>query len=161
MEDIRFKKNKKKNKREIIKAGMTAILSVAMIIYGAYIDSLFIIIVFAGFLVLGLYLIYNSLKNKDTVIINEKGISSNTNKMGLIKWKYIEDFEIKNTVNTKVLVVKVNDLEKLLNEMTKVSKLLMKTNIKKLGSPVIIPESEFNEPLDNVKDRIEKYKNSL
>lgn len=161
MEDIRFKKNPKNNKREIIKAGMTSVLSVFMLIYGVQYNSLFIIIVFAVFLVLGLYLIYSSLQNKDTVVINEKGISSNANGMGLIEWKYIEDFEIKKAVNAIVLVVKINDIEKLLSQMSKGSKLLMKTNIKKLGSPVIIPESEFNEPLITAKDRIEKYKNSL
>ncbi len=161
MDDIRFKKNKKYKRKEMIKGGFVLILSVAMLIYGVHSNSLINIIVFTGILVLGLYLIYNSFKNNDTVIINEKGISSSTNGMGLINWKYIEDFEIKKAFNTNVLVVKVNDLEKLLSEMSKVSKQLMKSNIKKLGSPVIIPESEFNEPLDKVKDRIEKYKNSL
>lgn len=161
MEDIRFKKNKKNRKKEIIKAGLTAILSIVMLVFGIYNNSRFTIIVFAGLFILGFYLIYNSIKNKDTVIINEKGISSNTNGMGLIRWEYIEDFEIQNAVNAKIFVVKINDFEKLLFEMNKISRQLMKSNIKKLGSPVIIPASEFNESLNNVKMRIEKYRNSL
>ena len=161
MEDIRFKKNKKHIKREIIKGVLSIVLSLCMLIFVIKSNEIISIVIFIALIILGIYLIYNSLKNKDTVIVNEKGVFSRTNGMNLIKWEYIENFEIKKALNAKVLVININDTDKLLNEMNKVSKQLMTSNIKKLGSPVIIPESEFDESLNIVKERIENYKNSL
>ena len=159
MEDLQFKKNRKSVRREIMKAIMVVIL--AILIFVIQSDQLTMVIISAGLVILGFYLIYNSLKNKNTVIVNKRGILSSTNGMSLIKWEYIEGFEIKKAVNTEVLVVTVNDIDTLLSEMNRISKQLMKTNIKKLGSPVIIPKSEFNDSLTEAKAKIEKYKNSL
>jgi len=159
MEDLRFKKNRKSIKREIMKAIMVIILAILILVLQS--DQIAMVIISTALVILALFLIYNSLKNKNTVIVNKNGILSRTNGMSLIKWEYIESFEIRKAVNAVVLVVKVNDIDKLLSEMNKISKQLMKSNIKKLGSPVIIPESEFNDSLTNAKDKIEEYKNSL
>lgn len=132
-----------------------------MIGLGIYVHSNTIIILHVFLLGYGFYSLKRIISNAETVVVNEKGISSRVNKMGLVKWEYIKAFEIKDAINSKVLVVYINDHEKLLSEMNRVSKILMKTNIKRLGSPVIIPESEFNDSLYEVKKRIEEYKNSL
>ena len=83
------------------------------------------------------------------------------NGIGLIAWKYIEGFEIKKGINATFLVIKVSDTEELLSSVNRVSRILMKSNIKRLGSPVAIPQSEFHEPLQLVKEVIEAYKSSL
>lgn len=161
MDVIRFKKNKKRKIRDQVKSVLTSLLAIIMILLGIQIQSNSLIIIFVGFLGFGIYLIIKSFSTADTVVVNNKGISSNVNGMGLIDWKFIEDFEIKKAVNAMVLVVIINDTEKLLSTVNKVSQKLMKSNIKRLGSPVIIPQSEFHEPLQLVKEKIEKYKNSL
>ena len=158
MEELRFQKNQKSKKREVIKASLIILFAIIILVVQT---NQITIVISTIFVILGLYFIYSSLRNKDTVIISEKGILSSVNGMSLIKWEHIKDFEIKNAVNAKVLVVNISDTNRLLNEMNKVSKQLMRTNIKKLGSPVIIPESEFNNSLEEVKNKIENYKNSL
>jgi hypothetical protein len=158
MEELRFQKNQKSKKREVLKASFIILFAILILMIQYNQITIIISIIF---LILGLYLIYCSLKNKNTVFVSEKGILSSVNGMSLIKWEHIRDFEIKKAVNANVLVVNVSDTDKLLNEMNKVSKQLMSTNIKKLGSPVIIPESEFNNSLEEVKSKIENYKNSL
>lgn len=106
----------------------------------------------------GAFFIIKGLLNSDTVIINTEGIYSNVNKMGLIKWSFIEGFEIKKLKNTSGIVVKINDQEGLLREMNPVSKVLMSSNIKRLGSPVILPESEMDKPLEIVLTELTAYK---
>ncbi len=158
MEELRFQKNQKSKKREVLKASFIILFAILILLIQSNQTTMILSTIF---LILGIYLIYSSLKNKDTVVVSEKGILSSVNGMSLIKWVHIRDFEIKKAVNVNVLVVNVSDTDKLLNEMNKVSKQLMRTNIKKLGSPVIIPESEFNNSLEEVKSKIENYKNSL
>lgn len=37
----------------------------------------------------------------------------------------------------------------------------MRKNIRKLGYPIVIPQSELHDSIDLVKDRLETYKNTL
>ena len=106
----------------------------------------------------GVYFIIKGVINRDTVIINTEGIYSNVNKMGLIKWSYIEGFEIIKLKNTSGIAVKINDPEKLLNEMNAISKALMSSNIKILGIPVVLPEQEMDKPLEIVLAELTSYK---
>ena len=106
----------------------------------------------------GVYFIIKGVINRDTVIINMEGIYSNVNKMGLIKWSYIEGFEIIKLKNTSGIAVKINDPEKLLNEMNAISKALMSSNIKILGIPVVLPEQEMDKPLEIVLAELTSYK---
>lgn len=106
----------------------------------------------------GVYFIIKGVLNRDTVIINMEGIYSNVNKMGLIKWSYIEGFEIIKLKNTSGIAVKINDPEKLLNEMNAISKALMSSNIKILGIPVVLPEQEMDKPLEIVLAEFTSYK---
>lgn len=95
--------------------------------------------------------------NKPTVVINSEGIRNNTNMMGLIEWQHVKDFEIKTVMNRKILVINLNDQEAFLKSKNPIARTLMKTNINKLGSPAAIGELEFNEPLENVINKINTY----
>ena len=106
----------------------------------------------------GVYFIIKGVINRDTVIINTEGIYSNVNKMGLIKWSYIEGFEIIKLKNTSGIAVKINDPEKLLSEMNAISKALMSSNVKTLGIPVVLPEQEMDKPLEIVLAELTSYK---
>ena len=155
MKELHFYKNNKSKNREVFKASV--VILIAFLIFALQ-TSLIINIVATVFLAAGLYLIYRALKSKNTVTVSSEGIYSSVNGMGLIRWEHIKAFEIKNAFNARVLVVHVYDTGKLLDEMKMIPKHLMRTNIKTLGSAVIIPESEFELPLEEAKMKIENYK---
>lgn len=161
MDEIRFKRNPK----SIIKGRFLSIvgtsLALLMVILGLMSRLMPIVIFFIGFLGLGIYFIRQSYRETDTVIVNQKGISSRVNGMGLIPWRFIEGLEIKEAVNAKVLVVEINNTEKLLRTVNAVSRRMMASNIKKLKSPVVIPQAEFHEPLEKAKEKIEEYRKGL
>lgn len=113
--------------------------------------SLFTIFVFSGIVFL-----YVSTINSP-IEVNSEGIKNNTNGMGLIKWEFINGFEIKKGINGNFLVANIVNQEKLLREVNSVSRFLMKTNIKPLGSPVVISEETFNEPLESVLCKIKAF----
>jgi hypothetical protein len=95
--------------------------------------------------------------NQPTVLINSEGIRNNTNNTGLIEWRYIKDFEIKTVMNRKILVINLSYQDTFLANKNPIARMLMKTNIKKLGSPTAIGEFEFNEPLENVIEKINSF----
>ena len=161
MKAIKFTKNRKNKTKDLILSIFTTLLAITMIYKGVQSQSNSVIIIFVGFLGLGISLIIKSIKVADTIIVNQDGISSKVNRMGLIKWEFIERFEIKKAVNTTVMVIHTKDTEKLLNTLSKSTQILMKSNIKRLGSPVVIPQSEFHEPLEVALSKIEKFKSSL
>ena len=117
--------------------------------------------IFAGVFAFALFTIIYSIEVTNGVIVNEKGISTTTNLMGRVKWEHIKRFEVKDALNAEVLVIKIKDQDKLFKDMNIISRILMKTNIKSLGSPVVIPASEFDEPLHVVMDRMERYMSNL
>lgn len=158
MKDLKFTKNKKSKRKQIILSCIIlVVISILLIMRQTTIN----ISIFISLSIVACYMLYQTLKDKETVIINEKGIFSNVNNMGLIKWEHIKSFEIKKVFNQKLLIVNVLESEKLLNDKGSISKILMKSNIKKTGSPVVIPESEFNYPIDIVIIKLQDYKNRL
>lgn len=74
--------------------------------------------------------------------------------MGLIEWKYISHFELKKAMGRTFIVIHLNDVDAFLMTKRKVSRTLMKSNIKKLGSPAVISEFEFDKDLDLVVEEL-------
>lgn len=161
MDDLRFTKNKKSIQRAKALAIAIVILALVMLGLGTMIISSSMILSFLILLGFGIYLMIQNFGANDTVVVNQHGINSRVNAMGRIDWEHIEGFEIRKAVNTMVLVIKINDPEKLLSTKNKASKALMRSNIKRLGSPVVIPEPEFHEPLNVVKEKMENYRQGL
>jgi hypothetical protein len=160
MDIIRYKQNNKNRIRSII-AQSFLLISITITLLAIENYSKIILAVALILSSLCLFFIIKGLLNRDTIVINSIGIYSKVNGMGLIKWSFIDGFEIKKIINSTGIIVKINDQEGLLDEMNFVSKILMKSNIKKLGSPVILPESEFNESLEIVIVKLIAYKKSL
>jgi hypothetical protein len=159
MEEIIYRS---KNKiKDIILSALVIVGSALMLLKSVNDDSIIGVIIFSIFVIGGLMLLVRALKNKPKVSINKKGILNNTNGMGLIPWKYIEGFKITRIRNGQVLVILINDEDSLLKEMNPISRTLMKTNTRKLGSPVAIGSSEFNDDLNNVIIKLEDYKKGL
>lgn len=161
MNDLNYKKNPKRIKKDRILSIISLSFSTIMLIKSIADESIFGIVLFSFFALAGIYLTLKAFKNSNTVKVNKDGIFNKTNSMGLIEWKFITDFEILTAMGNQFLVIKINDHEKLLNEMSRFARTLMKTNIKKFGSPVIIASNEFNESLDEVKTKLQEYKETI
>lgn len=117
-------------------------------------DFGFAILNFAVCLI-ALLLIINVLANKVTVTVDEKGVKNNTNFMGPIEWKYISHFELKKAMGRRFIVIHLNDVDAFLKTKRKMSRTLMKSNIKRLGSPAVISEFEFDKDLELVVEELE------
>lgn len=156
MKELTFKKSSKaKQKDKLLSVFLVTLLLIAL--YIAYNDnSKASLIILSLMLIGGVSFLYKSWSNKNTVIVNNQGIYNQTNGMGLIEWEYITSFEISKLRNAEVLIVKINDSNKLLSGKNAITRQLMKSNINKLGSPIVIMGSEFNQELGWVKKELEK-----
>lgn len=154
-EPLLFYRNKKFRRKQIMLSILIMVLSAFMIYV---VPTLTMYILFGLFFSVGSFIFYSFITNKPTVIVNEEGIKNGANGMGSIAWKYITGFEIKKGINFIAIVIKINDEEDFFKDKSKLAKGLMKTNVKRFGSPVIIPESEFNVPLLEAIEMIEKYR---
>ena len=160
--DILSFKRPKKNKLKSFLISIILLMFLGYLLFDALQkEHIISIVLISVFILLSLKMLFDALMDKATVIVDSDGIRNNTNGMGLIRWQYIIDFEIKTILRNELLVVNVRDSELLLNEKNLITKVLMKANVKKLGSPVIISEKEFDSSLLEVIERIETYKNNL
>lgn len=121
----------------------------------------FPVIFFVILIVFGLLLFLRNLRSKKTLLLNEQGIICRTNAIGLVEWKYIEGVEIAKASQSRILVFKITNTEELLSQKNKAVGLLMRSNIKPLGSPVVIAENEFDQSLDDVILKIEAFRKNL
>jgi hypothetical protein len=111
--------------------------------------------------VFGLLLIVRNLRSQKTLILNQQGIVCRTNAIGLVEWKFIDGVEIKKASQSRILAFNITNSEELLSQKNKAVALLMRSNIKPLGSPVVIAENEFNESLEEVVLKIEAFRETL
>lgn len=121
----------------------------------------FPVIFFVILIVFGLLLFLRNLRSKKTLLLNEQGIICRTNAIGLVEWKFIEGLEIVKASQSRILVFKITNTEELLSQKNKAVALLMRSNIKPLGSPVVIAENEFDQSLDDVILKIEAFRKNL
>jgi hypothetical protein len=105
---------------------------------------------------------FRVLMRKWTLVVDEKGLHSAVNGMQLVEWKYIDHFFIKkNNRNQSFLVVKLNEEEAYLKTKNPMTRLLMRSNVRALGSSVVLPQAEFHKDLEEVKAEIEAYQQRL
>lgn len=121
----------------------------------------FPVIFFVILIVFGLLLFLRNLRSKKTLLLNEQGIVCRTNAIGLVEWKFIEGLEIVKASQSRILVFKITNTDELLSQKNKAVGLLMRSNIKPLGSPVVIAENEFDQSLDDVILKIEAFRKNL
>jgi hypothetical protein len=121
----------------------------------------FPVIFFVILIVFGLLLFLRNMRSKKTLLLNEQGIICRTNAIGLVEWKFIEGLEIVKASQSRILVFKITNTEELLSQKNKAVALLMRSNIKPLGSPVVIAENEFNQSLEEVIIAIEAFRKNL
>lgn len=157
METILFTRNAQHAKREKILTVITVLMGMWMIIQSISYGAILPVVFFGAITGLGVNHWIKIIKNKPSVIVNERGITSKTNFMGLVSWDHITGFELKQIGRSVLLVVLVRDSKKVLNERSWMARILMSTNTKRLGSPVVIPASEFDRPMEEVFDIVDGY----
>lgn len=78
--------------------------------------------------------------NKPGLIINEKGITDNTNSssLGLIKWSDITKISQKKVVSTKFLLVEIRNPEEYIEKANRLKKLTLRQNLNTYGTPITL-----------------------
>jgi hypothetical protein len=145
-----------------IKSGLSHTLSLVVFVYlgvnkcleASYLSGAFFLL----FSLVPIISLFKIITKSPTLVVNQEGITNNTNMMGLIKWDYIDRYEIKKIIGRRILVIHLNDPDAFLASKNLISRTLMKTNTKKLGSPAAIGEIELNEPLEDIIKKIKDLK---
>lgn len=91
-------------------------------------------------------------------MVNDQGITTSANGVGMISWEFVDGFTIKDGINFQALVIMLNDEEAFFKDKNNIVKKMMKSNLHRFGSPAIIPSTEFHLPLSEVIDMIENYR---
>ena len=161
MNQLKFFKPKSQRIKSGAIFGISLIVSVLMLVLRIMVESYFTAFVFLVSTLACASSLISIIFNKPSVIIGANGIRNNTNMMGLIKWEYIDDFEVKTVMYRPLLVIKLNKQEAFLKSKNLFLRTLMKTNINSIGSPVAIGAFEFDEPLAIVLEKIIAFRNNL
>lgn len=115
----------------------------------------------------GIYGIRKLLDKKVGLIIDEYGITDNSNasSIGLIEWNDISEIITEKVMSTKFLLIKVENPEKYIGKAKSGMKArLMKTNMKMYGTPLSITSNtlkyDFNELEKLIQTEFENRKNA-
>ncbi len=156
-----FHKSQKNKIAEILIGLFLVLVPIKLALMQYKNKAYFPVVIFVVLSVLGLLLLVRNLRSKKTLILNEEGIICRTNAIGLIEWKYIDGVKILKASQSNMLVFNLNNTEEFLSKKNKVVSLLMRSNIKPLGSPVAIAENEFDQSLNEVVLKIEAFRKNL
>jgi len=86
------------------------------------------------------------------LIIDEKGITDNTNasSVGLIDWIDITELKIEQVMSTRFLLIFINNPDKYLDRVNGFKRSLMKGNMKMYGTPLSITSNTLRYDLDDM-----------
>lgn len=115
----------------------------------------------------GIYGIRKIFDNKVGLIIDENGITDNSNasSIGLIEWNDISEIKTEQVMSTKFLLIEIENPEKYIAKAkNKMKARLMKTNMKMYGTPLSITSNtlkyDFDELGKLIQTEFEKNKNA-
>lgn len=95
-------------------------------------------------------------------MVDAKGLHSDINGMKGVSWEEIDHFYLKeNSRKHLMLLAKLKDEEAYLSRKNPMTRLLMRSNVRALGSSVVFPQAEFEKNLEEVKTEIEAYQQKL
>jgi hypothetical protein len=176
MSEIRIALSKKK----LIFAFIGSIIFVALGIQfilkpESYISSshrnaeLIVIVGYASLIFFGIcliYIFYKAFDKKPGLIVNENGITDNSNfaSVGLIEWSEIIGIRTEQVMSTKFILIDVLNPEKFIQKSSKFKASLMKANLKMYGTPLSITSNtlryNFDEMERLLKSEFDKYNNT-
>lgn len=108
----------------------------------------------------GIFFIKRMKKNKEMLIINNKGITDKTSaiSLGFIPWEEIEDAYIGSSVGNEFIELKIRNEEKYLKNLPFLKKLLINAN-KKMGYEIVcITLNTTNYSVREVLIKINEYR---
>ncbi|WMI68190.1 STM3941 family protein [Mangrovimonas sp. YM274] len=150
MESVKYYRNSKSKTKDISLSIFLFLIGVTL----TYLDNFVVGILIS---IIALIIIVRALLKLPSVTVNELGIVTKVNGIGLTKWDYIQGFEIKKLFNTTCIALIIKDQDKYINSKNKIIQKLIKSNLSKVGSPVIIPSQEFNKDLNIVIKEFENF----
>jgi hypothetical protein len=115
----------------------------------------------------GIYAITKILDKTPGLIIDEYGITDNTNgaSIGLIKWSDITDIQSALIVSQKFVLVYVKNPQEYINKTKGIKRKILQGNNKMYGTPLAlisnILKCNFNELEKQILDRFQKQSNLL
>ena len=91
--------------------------------------------------------------NSMGLIIDDNGITNNTNasSIGLIDWSDIIEIKTEQVMSTKFLLIYTSNPNKYLNRVKGIKQKLMKANLKAYGTPISITSSTLRYNLDELE----------
>jgi len=110
-----------------------------------------------------IYIFYKAFDQKPGLVINEKGITDNSNftSVGLIEWSQIKGIRMAQVMSNRFVLIDVVNPEKYLQESSKFKASLMKSNLKIYGTPITITSNSlrcnFNELEKLLQEALSKY----
>jgi hypothetical protein len=118
--------------------------------------ELIAIVGYASVIFFGLCLIfvcYKAFDRKPGLIINEKGITDNSNytSVGLIEWSEITGIRTQQVMSTRFILIDVLNPEKFIEKSSKFKASLMKTNMKMYGTPLSITSNSLRYNFDELE----------
>ncbi|WP_281235268.1 STM3941 family protein [Flavobacterium gelatinilyticum] len=93
-----------------------------------------------------LFILFKILDKKPALIINENGITDNSNysSVGLIAWSKIKGIRTQQVMSTKFLLIDVSDPKEFIDKGSRLKASFMKANLKMHGTPVLITSNTLN-----------------
>jgi len=111
---------------------------------------------FASLIFFGLcliYILFKAFDKKPGLIINQNGITDNSNfsSVGLIKWSEITRIRTQQIMSTKFLLIDVSNPEEYIQKSSSLKAWLLKTNLKLYATPLSITSNSLNYNFDNLE----------
>ncbi|SHJ78645.1 hypothetical protein SAMN04488007_1429 [Maribacter aquivivus] len=154
-DSIKYKKDANTRIKSIVLSSVFGVISL-YILLNAEKHTLYSLFP-AFFLIISIWGLYDSIFRSNSIIINRSGINIRTNGMGIVEWKFIDDFSKGKLSRGNCLIVELNNIDLFLNTKSYPIRNLMNTNTKKFGSPIVIPEAEFGKSIEEVINEIKEY----
>ncbi len=162
MSEVKYYYAKKSASKVIFRLCVIAVIFTILlfVVYGNIPDMPYGIIFFWGiYILITGYAILYAYRNKPTLIIDEEGLIDNAsfNGLGRIAWAEIRQIELKQGINMRFLCIHLFDQKKKLEEMNSFKRIILKTNLKKLGTICTIPEISINADLEEIIQEMDSY----
>lgn len=144
----------------IMVASSIFILIVDSEFFGSILIAKFIGII--GFLFFGaclIFIIKRFINPKNILVIGEKGITDNSSaiSIGFIPWEAIDEVFISTVILQKFIAVKINNIEKRLEDMPIAKKKVLKSNIALCGAAICINLNATKYKHKDVLEIIQRY----
>lgn len=158
MENLIFNPQKPGPKRAFILFVLPAILS--MIFLYVFMKSWTVVFFFLTVWFSIMIILWGTYSKKVSVRLDGEGIHLRVNGIGLVPWEYVSGFKMMKGPNGRLIALTMDDAEEFIESKGRLTRAIMRSNLQ-VGSPVLIPETEFNIPLEEALEGMSAYQEML